>query len=101
VALQYEAPVVVTLDPRRDTPGRLPAIAAAWGLERSDYLLSGVVVDVESVLTAWGVSWDRDALTGEIVHTAPLFVVDEDGRRAWRQGGGDARLAVRLGRTGE
>lgn len=93
--------VVITLDPRRDTPARLPTIAAAWGLESGDYLLGGEVPEVEAVLTAWGVSRDRDRLTGEIVHAVPVFVLNGDGLRTWQVGGGDAELAVRLGREGE
>lgn len=92
--------VVVTLDPWRDTPARLPAIAAAWGLANGDYLLGGGVSEVEAVLAEWDVSWERDSRSGEIVHTVPVFVLTGDGLRAWQVGGGQAGLAVRLGREG-
>lgn len=44
--------IVLTLDPWRDTPARLPALASAWGLGPDAYLLSGEVVEVEAALDA-------------------------------------------------
>ncbi len=38
--------VVVTLDPWRDTPDRLPGLAAHWGLAASDRVLSGSIAEV-------------------------------------------------------
>lgn len=50
------AVVVITLDPWRDTPGNLPAIAQALRLERlpDARVLSGEVEQVNAVLAAWG-----------------------------------------------
>jgi protein SCO1/2 len=87
-ALGDEAPtvVVVTLDPWRDTPGSLPSIVAGWGLDRLPraHALSGEVARVESVRQSWGVSAERDLQTGEIVHPGLIFVVDRQGRLAYR-----------------
>jgi cytochrome oxidase Cu insertion factor (SCO1/SenC/PrrC family) len=78
--------LVVTLDPWRDTPGSLPGIVEAWGLDRfaDARVLSGGVDEVERVRENWGVLASRDESTGEIVHPALVFVVDDRGRLAYR-----------------
>lgn len=88
------APValVVTLDPWRDTPSRLPAIAEAWGLGVDAHVLSGSVADVEATLDAWGVNRRRDTRTGDITHPALVYVLDADGRIAFAANGGVASL---------
>ncbi len=85
-ALGDRAPVtvVVTLDPWRDTPGRLPSLAAQWGLAPGDHALGGSVAEVEAVLDRWNVARARDPLTGEITHATPVFLVRADGRLAYR-----------------
>ena len=87
--------LVVTLDPWRDTPSRLPAMAASWGLPPQDaYVLSGAVTDVEAVLDAWEVPRFRDERTGEVTHPALVYVVDAAGRLAFASNGGAATLAA-------
>lgn len=90
--------VVVTLDPWRDTPARLPYLAEQWGLDGEAYMLGGEVTRVEAVLDAWGVARERDARTGDVTHPALVYIVD-DGRIAYATTG-DARtvaaLALRL-----
>jgi protein SCO1/2 len=78
--------VVVTLDPWRDTPGSLPALAAAWdpGGDAEARFLSGDVEEVQRVLAAWNVPISRDETTGEIAHPGLLVVLDADGRIAYR-----------------
>jgi len=80
------AVVVVTLDPWRDTPGSLPTLLEGWGLDRvaNAHALSGEVAAVEAVRESWGVSARRDEKTGEIVHPGLVFVVDAEGRLAYR-----------------
>jgi protein SCO1/2 len=90
--------LVVTLDPWRDTPSRLPAIAASWELPDDAYVLSGGVEAVERTLDAWGVARDRDERTGEIVHPTSVFIVDARGRLAF-VASGDARALAALLRT--
>jgi protein SCO1/2 len=77
-----EAPplLVVTLDPWRDTPGRLPGMAAAWHLETGSRVLSGGVDRVEAVLSAWQVPRRRNPTTGELIHPALAYVVSPVGR---------------------
>lgn len=85
-ALAGEVPVLlVTLDPRRDTPGRLPALAAEWQLAAMGEarLVSGEVDAVESMLAAWNVPIARDEQTGEISHPALVYVLDGEGRLAY------------------
>jgi len=72
-------PVIVTLDPWRDTPARLPAIAAQWQLPEGARLLSGTVEQVEFVLNRWKVPRVRNEVTGDLIHPPVAYVVDERG----------------------
>lgn len=76
--------VVVTLDPWRDTPTRLPAVADRWGLDGPrDYVLSGSVEEVEAVLDAWNVARSRDARTGDVAHPSLSYLLTADGTIAF------------------
>jgi len=72
--------IVITLDPWRDTPSRLPDMARQWALAGDAHVLSGSVADVEATLDRWGVSRSRDPRNGEITHPQLVFVVDGSGR---------------------
>lgn len=74
------AVVVVTLDPWRDTPSRLPAMAQAWQLGEDAFAASGSVEQVERMLDAWQVPRIRDTASGEVTHGALVYVVDAAGR---------------------
>jgi cytochrome oxidase Cu insertion factor (SCO1/SenC/PrrC family) len=87
---------VVTLDPWRDTPARLPHIARAWGMPADAYLLGGSVAEVEAVLDAWAVPRSRDPSTGEITHASIAFVLDERGRIAYLASGASAGVLAAL-----
>lgn len=90
------AVVVVTLDPWRDTPSRLPFIAQVWGVEsQRSYVLSGEVDEVERVLDAWNVARRRDLRTGDIEHPALTYVLDREGKIAFATSG-DTRILVGL-----
>lgn len=80
--------VIVTLDPWRDVPSRLPHIARTWGLADGEYVLSGSVESVERTLQAWGVPSRRDTRTGDIIHPALVYLIDANGRIGYRTGGG-------------
>lgn len=73
------AVVIITLDPWRDPPVRLPAIAAAWGMGEDAFLLSGEVAEVERVLDQWQVRRVRDGATGEVEHQNLVHVLDPAG----------------------
>lgn len=90
--------LIVTLDPWRDTPPRLPSIARAWNLPPGARLLGGGVDAVVRTLDAWQVPRARDANTGEIVHPTSVYFVDRRGRLAFIAGGDAARLAVLIQR---
>lgn len=77
------AVVVVTLDPWRDTPGRLASIAGLWELDGDARVLSGPPDDVERVLNAWRIPRTRNQKTGDITHPSLVYVVDADGRIAY------------------
>lgn len=80
--------VIISLDPWRDTPARLPTIASTWELGPDDRVLSGTVEEVERVLDALGVARQRDLSTGDIAHTGSVMSVNERGRVTWRLDGG-------------
>ena len=86
--------LVVTLDPWRDTPARLPAIAAQWGMGAHAFALSGPVADVERTLDAWNVGRDRNLQTGEVIHATQLYMIDRDGRIAFAVGGGAGAATI-------
>jgi cytochrome oxidase Cu insertion factor (SCO1/SenC/PrrC family) len=76
--------VIVTLDPWRDTPDRLPALASRWALDGDrDYVLGGSVDEVETVLDAWNVARTRDASTGQVAHPPLTYLLDARGRIAF------------------
>ena len=98
------AVMIVTLDPWRDTPSRLPDIARYWKLTSGDaWLLGGDPARVEAVLTSWNVARSRDERTGEITHPSLVFVVDAHGKIAFATTGGAETIAAlvrRLEREG-
>jgi protein SCO1/2 len=90
--------LVVTLDPWRDTPERLPHIAGSWGFEDDARVLGGSVEAVTAVLEAWGVPDGRDPHTGEVAHASTVYAIAPDGRLAYQTVGlGDEALAELVG----
>lgn len=88
--------VVVTLDPWRDVPARLPHMAAQWNLEPGDRVLSGTVDEVTQALDAWGIARSRDTTTGEVGHATVAVLVDEEGKIAARVTGQVRELEAAL-----
>lgn len=88
--------IVLTLDPWRDTPDRLPTLAEAWQLEGEDRVLSGSIADVERVLDALGVARSRNEQNGEIEHAATAMLLDDTGRITWRVDGAPRQLTTLL-----
>ncbi len=86
------AVVALTLDPWRDTPGRLASMAEQWKLSGGDLALSGAVDDVERALDAWQVPRERDARTGDLVHPALVYLVEPDGMVAYASTGAPEQL---------
>jgi cytochrome oxidase Cu insertion factor (SCO1/SenC/PrrC family) len=91
--------VVVTLDPWRDTPSRLPHLARAWGLGDEDFALSGGVEEVNSLLDRWGVARVRDTATGDVTHPPLVYVLDPEGRIAFAATGSSATLVALVERS--
>ena len=91
---------VVTLDPWRDTPSRLPAVASSWGLaaDADGFVLSGAPAEVNALLDRWNVPRDRDPTTGQLDHPALVYVLDADGRIAYASTGGSGALLELLAR---
>jgi cytochrome oxidase Cu insertion factor (SCO1/SenC/PrrC family) len=86
--------LIVTLDPLRDTPGRLPTIADAWQLDDDAHVLSGEPDDVERALNAWRVPRTRNQRTGDISHPSIVYVVGPDGRITYVVSGGADVIAA-------
>jgi protein SCO1/2 len=86
--------LVMTLDPWRDTPGRLPSIAAAWRVDADVHILSGPPGAVERTLNAWRVPRARNQKTGAITHPSLIYVVDTDSRIAYVVTGGAETIAA-------
>jgi len=74
------AVIVVTLDPFRDTPSRLPSIAKQWGLSGEAHVLSGSIEDVERTLSKWRVPRIRNERTGDFSHPTIVYAIGPNGR---------------------
>lgn len=80
---QTPAVVVVTLDPWRDTPSRLSAIANSWNMGSGAHVLSGSPEVVERALNAWRVPRVRNEKTGDLSHPPIVYIVGPNGRIAY------------------
>jgi len=81
--------VVLTVDPWRDTPGRLAALVEQFDLDAErDFLVGGPVEAVTSAIDAWNVPRTRDELTGDITHPGIVYLVEPDGTVAYGSTGG-------------
>ena len=80
--LEDQRPVVlvITLDPWRDTPSRLPFIAESWQFGPDAHVLSGAPAAVELALNAWRVPRTRNQRTGDIIHPPIVYVIGPNGR---------------------
>ncbi len=86
--------VLVSLDPQRDTPGRLAEWGAAAALDPARWtLLSGSDGDVRALAVALGVSYQA-LPSGEVAHTNVVTVLDADGVVAHRRRGLDEPVAA-------
>jgi protein SCO1/2 len=78
------AVLLVTLDPWRDTPSALPAIARQWEIPENFHVLSSRSGDeVLSVARAYRVPFERNEKSGDIVHPGLVFLIDAEGRLAY------------------
>lgn len=91
--------LIVSLDPWRDTQGRLGHLTSHWGLGLDAHVLTGPIDEVEAVLDAWNVPRDRDAASGEITHPSLVYVLDDDGSIVYATRGGTAAVVELLGRV--
>ncbi len=91
--------VIVTLDPWRDTPARLPQLAARWRLPAGEaFLLSGEIERVDAVLDAFAVPRERNASSGDLAHPPLTYVLDAEGKIAFASTGSAAELVALLAR---
>ena len=88
--------LIISLDPWRDTPARLPSVASAWELGPGDRVLSGNVEEVERTLDALGIWRRRDLSNGDVSHPGTVMVLDQRGHIVWRLDGGWGRLTQLL-----
>lgn len=81
--------VVLTLDPWRDTPSRLPALVDQFMLDPElDLVVSGGIDDVNAALDRWNVPRERDLANGDITHPGIVYLVEPDGTVAYGSTGG-------------
>lgn len=86
--------VLVSLDPERDTPGRLAAWAADAGLDPSRWtLLSGTDDAVRELAVTLGVSYQA-LPDGEVAHTNAITVLDDEGVVVHQRSGLEEPVAV-------
>lgn len=72
--------LLVSMDPRRDTPARLMGVVKARGLDSTRWsLASPRAADVRSVAGVLGVRY-RQLANGDFNHTSGLVLLDRDGR---------------------
>jgi len=92
--------VIVTLDPWRDTPARLAAIAERWRLPADGFVASGDTGAVAATLDRWDIARARDLRTGEVTHATLVYLIARNGRVAYAVSGsmGAAALADLLRR---
>lgn len=97
-AVRHRNPVVliVTLDPWRDTPGRLGSMARQWGATRDAHILSGNPEAVDRVLNAWRVPRVRNIRKGDLVHPSVVYVIGPTGRISYVLDGGEERIRSAL-----
>jgi protein SCO1/2 len=86
--------LIVTLDPWRDTPSRLGAIATTWRVDGDARVLSGPPNIVERTLNAWRVPRVRNEKTGDFSHPSVVYVVGPDGRITYVVAGGADAIAA-------
>jgi cytochrome oxidase Cu insertion factor (SCO1/SenC/PrrC family) len=75
---------LVTMDPWRDTPGALPALAERFALPPGAHLVSGEPDDVCRLLDTLQVARERDLRSGDVSHAPLVMIVDAQGRIAYR-----------------
>ncbi|HEX3157992.1 MAG TPA: SCO family protein [Gemmatimonadaceae bacterium] len=88
--------VLVSLDPERDTPGRMTEWAAQTGLDPARWtLLSGDDGAVRELAAALAVRYQTQP-DGEVAHTNAITVLDTDGAVVHQQSGqgDDARVTA-------
>lgn len=87
--------LVLTLDPWRDTPGRLASMAEAWGLTGDAHVLSHAdTMVVERVLNAWRIPRVRNERTGDVSHPSLVYVLDRRGRITYAVPGGVEQIVA-------
>lgn len=86
--------VIITADPWRDTPAALPRLASGWQLGAQDHVLSGEVEQVLAVAEAFEVPLGRNLQNGDVTHPGMAFLLDSEGRLAYRFNDPSARWIV-------
>ena len=76
--------LLVTLDPWRDTPAALPALADFLRLPPNARLVSGPPEDVNRVLDAFDVARQRNLQSGDVAHVPLVVIVDRRGFVTYR-----------------
>lgn len=86
--------LIVTLDPWRDTPGALPTLAEQWNLPSFAHVLSGDVKKVQDAIASFKIPATRDESTGDVVHPALVYILNQEGEVAYTFNGAPTRWLV-------
>jgi len=89
---------ILTLDPWRDTPSRLSALAETWQLPDDAFVLSGTPEEVNAALDRWNVPRARNESTGQVDHPALVYILDAQTNIAFAATGDERVLSALLAR---
>ncbi len=72
--------ISITLDPERDTPGRLRDYMQLYEIDAANWrFVTGAKANVNKTVADWGM-WARPAANGQLDHPSRVFLVDPRGR---------------------
>jgi protein SCO1/2 len=86
--------VWIMLDPARDTPDSLPALAARWRLPDGGVLVSGPPAEVHRLMDSLGVAHVPDPASDQIAHPPMVWVLDASGRLTYALNGAPVEWIV-------
>lgn len=83
--------VILTVDPWRDVPERLPSLSEHWAMGPGDMALSGEIAVVQRVLDTLGIGRQRNETTGDVDHSITVMLLNKS-QIVWRVEGGASRV---------
>lgn len=75
--------IIISIDPWRDTPATLPAMAQSWSLNHNAFLLTETPDVITKTLERYQIKTARDQKNGQINHAGQTMLVDRNGDIAY------------------